>query len=127
VIVPTPEHQDIMVGAPRTDLVAVIPETAEPVAFPPQRMNVADIPHGGPDFGAFLSVQPFIPLAQELQQVLVFVGQIEHEEPLLRHVEHMNPHKVVEDPPRGGVLDALAFVVWKRHPVLLERAADTVL
>ena len=59
--------------------------------------------------------------------MLVFIGQIEHAEPLPWNVEHMNPHKVVEDPPRGGVLDALAFLVWKRRPVLLERAADAVL
>ena len=56
--------------------------------------------------------------------MLMFVGQIEHEEPLPRDGEPMHPHKVVQDPPRGGVLDALAFLVWKRRPVLLERAAD---
>jgi hypothetical protein len=59
--------------------------------------------------------------------VQVLVGQIEHAEPLPRDVEHMNPHKVVEDPSGGGVLDALAFLVWKRRRVLLERAADAVL
>ena len=57
----------------------------------------------------------------------VLVGQIEHKEPLPRDVEHVNPHKVMEDPPRGGVLDALAFLVWKHSPVLLERIADAVL
>ena len=59
--------------------------------------------------------------------MLGFVGQMEHEAPLPRNGEHMHPHKVVEDPPRGGGLDALAFLVWKRRPVLLERAADAVL
>ena len=71
----------------------------------------------------FLSVKPHIPFAQELQQVQVLVGQIEHEEPLPRDVEHMNPHKVVEDPPCSGGLDALAFLVRKGGLVLLERVA----
>ena len=75
----------------------------------------------------FLSVKPHISLAQELQQVQVLVGQIEHEEPLPRDVEHMNSHKVVEDPPCGGGLDALAFLVRKGGLVLLERVADAIL
>ena len=57
----------------------------------------------------------------------MFVGQIEHEEPLPWNVEHMNPHKGVEDLPCGGGLRRFAFLVWKRRPVLLERAADAVL
>jgi hypothetical protein len=59
--------------------------------------------------------------------MLVFVGQIEHEEPLPRNVEHMNPHKVVEYPPCGGVLVALAFLVRKGGGVVLERIANAVL
>ena len=51
----------------------------------------------------------------------MLVGQIEHEEPLSRDVEHMNPHEVVEHPACRRVLDALAFLVWKRRPVLLQR------
>src|SRR5215510_1653141 len=35
------------------------------------RSIYTDIPHRGPDPGAFLSVKPYISLAQELQQVLV--------------------------------------------------------
>jgi hypothetical protein len=34
----------------------------------------ADIPHRGPDFGEFLSVQPGIAISQELEEVLVFFG-----------------------------------------------------
>ena len=75
----------------------------------------------------FLSVKPHISLAQELQQVQVLVGQIEHEEPLPREVEHMNPHKVVEDPPCGGELDALAFLIRKGGLVLLDRVTDAIL
>jgi hypothetical protein len=59
--------------------------------------------------------------------VLVLVGQIEHEEPLPWDVEPMNSHEVVEHPARGRVLDALAFLGWKRRSVLLERAAAAVL
>src|SRR4029453_11037044 len=75
----------------------------------------------------FLSVKPHISLSQELQQVQVLVGQIEHEEPLPRDVEHMNPHKVVEDPPCGGGLDGFAFLVRKGGLVLRERVADAIL
>jgi len=75
----------------------------------------------------FLSVKPHISLAQELQQVQVLVGQIEHEEPLPREVEHMNPHKVVEDPPCGGGLYGFAFLVRKSGRVLRERATDAIL
>jgi hypothetical protein len=58
--------------------------------------------------------------------MLVFVGQIEHEEPLPRNVEHMNPHKGVEDPPGGGVLEALAFVVRQGGGGGLARVAHAV-
>src|SRR5262249_8318597 len=75
----------------------------------------------------FLSVKPHIPLAQELQQVQVLVGQIEHEEPLPRNVEHMNPHKVVEDPPCGGGLYGFAFLVRKGGLVLRERVTNAIL
>ena len=52
-----------------------------------QRHSIGfDIPHRSCDFGEFLSVKPFIPLAQELQQVQVLCGQIEHQEPLPRDV-----------------------------------------
>ena len=57
----------------------------------------------------------------------VLVSQIEHHESLSWDEEHMNPHEVVKHPACGRVLDALAFLVGKRCPVLLERAADAVL
>ena len=59
--------------------------------------------------------------------MLVLVGQIQNHESLSRDVKHMNPHKVVKHPACGRGLDMLAFLVWKRRPVLLERAADVVL
>src|SRR5215475_14948762 len=86
-----------------------------------------DIPHRGPDFGEFLSVKPFIPLAQELEEVLVLVGQIQHHEALPRDVQHMNPNEVVKHPACRWSLATLALLVWKRRAVLLERAADAVL
>src|SRR5262245_6713734 len=88
---------------------------------------VSDIPHRGPDFGEFLSVKPFIPLAQELEEVLVLVGQIQHHEALPRDVQHMNPNEVVKHPACRWSLATLALLVWKRRAVLLERAADAVL
>ena len=75
----------------------------------------------------FLSVKPHISLSQELQQVQVLVGQIAHEEPLPRDGEPMHPHKGVEDPPCGGGLDALAFLIRKGGLVRLERVTDAIL
>src|SRR5215211_2840443 len=85
------------------------------------------IPHREPDLDAFLSIKPRIPLSQELEQVLVLVGQIEHQESLSRDVEHMNPHEVMEHPACGRVLDALAFLVRQGRSVVLEGIADAVL
>jgi hypothetical protein len=56
--------------------------------------------------------------------VPVLVGEIEHQEPLPRDVEPMNPHKVVEDPPCGGGLGGCALLVRQGGLVLLERVAD---
>jgi hypothetical protein len=86
----------------------------------------AAIPHRGPDLDAFLSIKPRIPLSQELEQVLVLVGQIENHESLSWDVEHMNPHEVMEYPACGRVLDALTFLAWKGCSMLLEGRADTV-
>jgi hypothetical protein len=76
---------------------------------------------------AFLSIKPSIPLSQELEQALVFVGQMQHHESLSRDEEHMYPHEVVEHPACSGVLDAFAFLVWKGGLVGLERVANAVL
>src|SRR5262252_1849986 len=92
--------------------------------FPLVRPHISDIPHRGPDFGEFLSVKPFIPLAQELEEVLVLVGQIQHHEALPRDVQHMHPNEVVKHPACRWSLATLALLVWKRRAVLLERAAD---
>jgi len=89
--------------------------------------SIADIPHREPDWGAFLSIKPGIPLAQELEQVLVLVGQIQNHESLSWDVEHMNPHEVVEHPACGRVLDALTFLVRKGGFLLLEGGANAIL
>ena len=87
----------------------------------------AVIPHRDPDFGEFLSVKPFIPFSQEVQEVLVLVSQIQNHEPLSWEVEHMNPHEVVEHPSCGRVLDARAFLVWKGGLMRLEGSANPIL
>jgi hypothetical protein len=76
---------------------------------------------------AFLAIKPRIPLSQELEQVLVLVGQIENHESLSRDVEHMNPHEVMEHPACGRVLEALAFVVRKGGRLLLAGGANPLL
>jgi hypothetical protein len=57
----------------------------------------------------------------------VLLCQVENDVGLSRDTQDMNPHKVVEHPPRGGVLDAFALLVWKGSLVLLERVAYAVL
>jgi hypothetical protein len=88
---------------------------------------VSDIPHRGSGFDEFLSIKPRIPLAEELEQVLVLVGQIQNYESLSGDIEHMNPHEVMEHPACSRVLDALALLVWEGRPVVLEGIADAIL
>src|SRR5215813_10192002 len=86
-----------------------------------------DIPHRAPDLDAFLTIEPGIPLAQQLEQVLVLVGQIQNHESLAWDIEHMNPHEIVKHPACGRVLDALAFLVRKGGRMLLEGGANAIL
>src|SRR5688572_14532162 len=44
--------------------------------------DTPDIPQSRPDLDAFLSIKPRIPLAEELEQVLMLVGQIQNHGPL---------------------------------------------
>jgi hypothetical protein len=78
------------------------------------------------DFGEYASIKPHIPISQELEQVQVLFSEVEHAGPLPRDKQHMNPDKVVKHPPGGGMLDTLAFLVRKRHPLGLEGSADAV-
>ena len=74
-----------------------------------------------------LSVKPHIALSQELEQVQVLLREVEDDGGLSRDTQDMNPNKVVEHPPRGGVLDAFAFLVRKGGRVVLQRVANAVL
>ena len=53
--------------------------------------------------------------------------QVEHDEPLLRDVEHMKPDKGVVHSSCSRVLDALAFVGWKCGLMRLEGGANPIL
>ena len=75
----------------------------------------------------FLSVKPHISLSQKLKPVQVLLREVEDDVGLSRDMQNMHPHKGVEPPPRGGVLDAVAFVVRKSGLVVLERVAHAVL
>ena len=79
--------------------------------------TIADIPHGGPDCGAFLSVKPCISISQEMKQGQVLLREVEDDVWLPRDTQDMNANKVVEYPPRSGVLDASAFLVRKSPPL----------
>ena len=92
----------------------------------PPAVRVTDIPHRGSDFGEFLSVKPCRTISQELEQVLVLFGQVEHEGPCAGEASHMHPDKGVEHPPGSGRLDTLAFLVRNCRPVVLERVAEAV-
>jgi hypothetical protein len=59
--------------------------------------------------------------------VQVLRSEVEGKGGLSRPTQGMNPNKVVEHSPRGGVLDACAFLVRKGRLVVLERMADAVL
>jgi hypothetical protein len=92
-----------------------------------QNYTKYDIPLGGPDFGEFLSVKPHISLSQELKQVQVLLREVEDDIGLSRETQDMNPNKVVEHPPCGGVLDTFAFLIRKGGLVVRERVANAVL
>src|SRR5215470_6877812 len=82
--------------------------------------DVADFPHRGSDVESFLSIKPRISFAEECEEVLVLVGQIEDHEPLSWDIEHMNPHKIVKHPPCSGVRNASPFLIWEGRSMLLQ-------
>src|SRR5215510_12810887 len=87
---------------------------------------VADFPHRGSDLDAFLSIKPRIAFAEEFEEMLVLVGQIEDHEPLSWDIEHMNPNKVVKHPLCSGVRNASPFLVWEGRSMLLQGRADAI-
>jgi hypothetical protein len=88
---------------------------------------ISDIPHGGSDFGEYSSIKPGIPITQALEQVQVLLSEVEDDIGLTRNIQDMNANKVVEYPPRSGVLNAFAFLVWKGGRMLLEGGANPIL
>jgi len=88
--------------------------------------SLPDMPRSGADFGEYSSGKPGIPLAQELEQVRVLVGQIQSHESLSWDVEHMNPNEVVQDPPCSRVRNPSPFLIWAGRSMLLEGRADAV-
>src|ERR671939_773110 len=86
-----------------------------------------DIPHRGSDFREYLSVKPRIATSQKLEQVLVLFRQVDHDRPLLRGAQHMNPDKIVEHPSSGRVLDTFAFLVRKGGLMRREGGANPIL
>jgi hypothetical protein len=71
--------------------------------------DVTDIPQSLVHFGEYLAIQSFIRFSQELEQMQVLLGQIEHQGPLPRKAKQVNPDKVMEHPAGRGVLYPLAF------------------
>ena len=57
----------------------------------------------------------------------VLLREVEDDVGLSRDTQDMHPHKVVEHPLCGGVLDAVAFLVRKGGLGVLERVANAVL
>ena len=54
-------------------------------------------------------------------------GEIHHEVfPLPRDEEHVNPHEIVEDPPRCRGLHSFALLIGERRIVGFERLTDAV-
>src|SRR6266851_9673339 len=89
-------------------------------------------PHGRPRLEAdprSKSTSPWTPgghsrgsaRSMSLKQVQVLFREVEDDVWLSRDTQDMHPHKGVEHPPRGGVLDACAFLVRKGGLIVLER------
>src|SRR5689334_7510573 len=68
-----------------------------------------------------LSVKPHLALSPELQHVPGLLRAVEDDGGLSRETQDLHPHKGVEHPPRGGGLEACAFVVRQGGLVVLER------
>jgi hypothetical protein len=75
---------------------------------------------------AFLSIKPCIPLAEELEQVLVLVGSMQNHGPLSWDVEPLHPHEIGKDPPCRRGCKTSPFVIWEGRAVLLQDRTDAV-
>lgn len=74
----------------------------------------------------YSSGKPSIPMAQELEEVLVRLRQVEDDGPLVRETPPMHPDTVREDPPCGWRLGRVALLVWKRGSMVLKCGAHAV-
>ena len=52
-----------------------------------ERFPTPDIPHGLSHFHAYSAIEPLIGFSKELKQVLVLLGEIEHQGPLPRYAQ----------------------------------------
>jgi hypothetical protein len=88
---------------------------------------VADIPHFLVHFSEYSAVKPFIRFPQKFEQLLMLLGEIQYQRPLPGDEEHVNPHKIVKDPPRCRILYRGALLVRKGCSVVLQGVANAVL
>jgi hypothetical protein len=54
----------------------------------------------------------------------MLIGKIEHQWPLPRDEQQVNPDKIVKDPACGRVWDGLSHLFRKRRPIILEGCAE---
>ena len=88
---------------------------------------IADIPHCRVHCCEYSAVKPFIRYPQEFEQLLMLFGQIQYQRSLPGDEEHVNPHKIVKDPPRCRILYGGALLVRKGGSVVLEGIANAIL
>jgi hypothetical protein len=86
--------------------------------------SVSDIPQCLVHVDEYLARQFFRRFSQELEPMLVLLGQIEHQGPRPRKASQVNPDKVMEHPAGRGVLSPLAFLVRERGLMRLEGLTD---
>ena len=65
----------------------------------------------------------FVRCSKEFEQLLMLLGEIQHQRPLPWDEEPVNPHNIVQDPPCGGVLYRCALLVRDGASVVLEGMA----
>src|SRR5215211_6051154 len=86
----------------------------------------ADISHCRLHFCEYSAVASFVRCSKEFEQLLMLLGEIQHQRPLPWDEEPVNPHNIVKDPPCGGVLYRCALLVRDGAPVVLEGMAHAI-
>jgi len=54
----------------------------------------------------------------------MLIGKIEHQWPLPRDEQQVNPDKIAKGPACGRVWDGLSLLIRKRRPIILEGCAE---